>query len=254
MSFTSDAPAVSVRDLTMTFNVAPERFDSAKEWAVALARRKTRFVPFDALSHVTLDVRQGGSLALVGTNGSGKSTLLKVVAGVYRPTSGAVAVRGRRCPLIELGAGFDPELTAEENVFLSGALLGYSREFMEDAYAGIMDFAGVARFAAMPLKNFSSGMYARLAFAVATAGLVATAEPAVLMADEVLSVGDAAFREKCEDLMSRLLASGNVTLLFVSHSAPSVLRVCREAAWLDHGRLRMAGPAGEVMAAYADAT
>ena len=194
---------------------------------------------------MSFKVRRGEVVGLVGTNGSGKSTMLKCIAGVLEPSEGSITVRGSIAPLIELGAGFDMELTARENIYLNGALLGYSSDFINEHLQEIIDFAELADFMDMPLKNYSSGMVARIAFAIAT-----VTEPDVLIVDETLSVGDVFFQQKCEDRIKHFIESGNVTVLFVSHSMEQVARICQRAVWIEKGHQRMDGPVDEVLEAY----
>ena len=196
------------------------------------------------LSGLNLRVDAGESVAILGASGSGKSTLLKLVAGVLEPSHGTVMVDGTIAPIIELGAGFDPELTARENVYLNGALLGYSKKFINDNYDRIIDFAEIRDFQDMPIKNYSSGMVARIAFAIAT-----VTTPDILVVDEALSVGDFRFQEKCENRIKELVARGT-TLLFVSHSIEQVERVCERALWIEKGVARMQGDVLEVCEAY----
>ena len=237
--------AIEVNDVSMVFNMASEQLNSLKEYFIKIVRRELFFKEFRALNHVSFKVPKGEVMGLVGTNGSGKSTMLKIIAGVLEPTEGNVVVRGNIAPLIELGAGFDPELTARENIYLNGALLGYSRSFIDSHLDDIVDFAELHDFMDMPLKNYSSGMVARIAFAIAT-----VTEPDVLIVDETLSVGDVFFQEKCERRIQSFIDSGNVTVLFVSHSMEQVERLCRSAAWIERSELRMVGPVDEVCAAY----
>lgn len=237
--------AIEVDDVTMVFNMASEQLNSLKEYFIKLVRHELFFKEFHALEHVSFKVKKGEVIGLVGTNGSGKSTMLKIIAGVLEPTKGTVTVRGNIAPLIELGAGFDPELTARENIYLNGSLLGYTKEFIDDNLEGIIEFAELRDFMDMPLKNFSSGMTARIAFAIAT-----ITEPDILIVDETLSVGDVFFQEKCERRIQRFIESGDVTVLFVSHSIEQVERICQRAIWIEKGDLRMDGPVDEVCEAY----
>ena len=235
---------IEVNNVTMRFNLAEEKTDSLKEYFVKLLSGKLHYNEFVALKNVSFAIERGDAVALIGQNGSGKSTTLKVVAGVMYPTEGTVAVRGSIAPLIELGAGFDSELTARENIYLNGAILGFNRDFMNEHFDDIVEFAELQAFLDVPLKNFSSGMVARLGFAIAT--MVRTD---ILIVDEVLAVGDARFQEKCKQKISELLAAGT-TLLFVSHSAEQVKEVCKKAIWLDHGVIMAYGETEEVYAKY----
>ena len=237
-------PMIEVRDVSMRFNLAREKTESIKEYFVKLAKRQLHFTEFYALKHISFMVNRGEAVALIGPNGCGKSTTLKTIAGVLYPTSGSVQVNGDIAPLIELGAGFDMDLTARENIFLNGAVLGYDHAFMEEHFNSIMDFADLWEFADVPVKNFSSGMVARLGFAIATE---VTAE--VLIVDEILGVGDYKFQQKCHERMDRMLANGT-TLLLVSHSDEQVRKLCSRAIWIDHGVVQMDGPVNEVCDAY----
>ena len=229
--------AVEVDDVTMIFNMASESLTNLKEYFIKLAKHELFFEEFRALKHISFDIHRGEVVGLVGTNGSGKSTMLKIIAGVLEPSEGSVKVHGNIAPLIELGAGFDPELTARENIFLNGALLGYTKEFIDANFDGIIEFA--------ELQNFSSGMVARIAFAIAT-----ITEPDILIVDETLSVGDVFFQQKCEARIQHFIQSGDVTVLFVSHSMEQVERICQRAVWIEKGDLRMDGPVDEVCKAY----
>ena len=197
-----------------------------------------------ALKGVSFEVHEGESWGIIGTNGSGKSTLLKAISGILSPYKGSVSINGSISPLIELGAGFDGNMTARENVFLNGCVLGYSKAYIKEKFDEIIDFAELREFLDVPIKNFSSGMAARLGFAIAT-----TVKPDILICDEVLAVGDFKFQEKCEKRMGELL-SGGTTLLFVSHSTDQVKRLCKNAIWLDHGAIRMIGNSEDVCNAY----
>lgn len=239
--------AVEVKDVTMIFNMASESLTNLKEYFIKLAKHELFFEEFRALKHISFDVHRGEVVGLVGTNGSGKSTMLKIIAGVLEPSEGEVRVHGNIAPLIELGAGFDPELTARENIYLNGSLLGYTKEFIDENFDAIIDFAELKDFVDMPLKNFSSGMVARIAFAIAT-----ITEPDILIVDETLSVGDVFFQEKCERRIQHFIESGDVTVLFVSHSMDQVERICQRAVWIEKGDLRMDGPVDEVCKAYHD--
>lgn len=235
---------VRVKDVNMVFNLATERLTTLKEYVVKLARHEYMVQKFYALRDISLEVKKGESVALIGVNGSGKSTLLKVIAGVLHPTDGTSQIFGSVAPMIELGAGFDPELTARENVYLNGAVLGHDRKFMDAHFDSIIDFAELWEFVDVPVKNFSSGMVARLGFAIAT-----ETRADILIVDEVLSVGDFRFQQKCEKRINEMMAGGT-TLLFVSHSTEQVRQLCQKAVWLKKGRIQMFGEVNEVCDAY----
>ena len=234
---------ITIKDASVRFNLAMQRQMSLKDQVARLLRKNQRFQEFFALKHINLEIRQGESWGFVGRNGSGKSTLLKLVTGILSPYEGTVAVSGTVAPLLELGAGFDPELTGRENVLMNGLILGMSEQQVKDHFDDIVAFSELEKFLDVPVKNYSSGMRARLGFAVAT-----SARADILIADEVLSTGDRRFQEKCEKRMQDLL-EGGTTLLFVSHSADAVLRMCDKAMWLDHGEARMVGDVQDVMKA-----
>ena len=237
-------PMIEVRDISMRFNLAGEKTESLKEYFVKLMKHQLNFTEFYALRNVSFTVNRGEAVALIGPNGCGKSTTLKTIAGVLYPTSGSIQVHGDIAPLIELGAGFDMDLTARENIFLNGAVLGYDHDFMQAHFKSIMDFAGLWDFVDVPAKNFSSGMIARLGFSIATE---MTAE--ILIVDEILGVGDYRFQQKCHERMDRMLANGT-TLLLVSHTDEQVRKLCKRAIWIDHGVVQMDGPVNEVCDAY----
>lgn len=228
-------PMIEVRDVSMRFRMANDRISSIKEYAVQLLRGKIEYNEFEALKHVSFDVKRGEVVGLIGHNGAGKSTILKVISGILKPTEGSVTVRGNIAPMLELGSGFDMDMTGRENIFLNGAILGYSEAFLKSKYDEIVAFAEIGQFIDVPLRNYSSGMIARLAFSIATVVL-----PEVLIVDEVLSVGDAAFQEKSYKRMMELM-SGGTTVLFVSHSLPQIRNMCNRVVWLDHGRVRAFG-------------
>lgn len=235
---------VKAEHVSMKFNLASEKFDNIKEYFIKMIKRQVSFDEFWALKDVSFNVYKGESLGLIGLNGSGKSTMLKTIAGVLKPTKGKVEVYGKVAPLIELGAGFDMDLTAHENVFLNGALLGYSRKEMEMYYEDIVSFSELGDFMNVPVKNFSSGMVSRLAFAIATIGT-----PDILICDEVLSVGDFRFQQKCEARIQKMIEHGT-TILFVSHSIEQVKKICNKILWLDHGTVKMFGDAEEICDIY----
>lgn len=237
---------IDVNNVTMRFNLATEKTDTIKEYFLKLIKGKLLFDEFFALQDVSFSVNKGEAIALVGENGSGKSTMLKIIAGVLYPTMGSVAVHGSIAPLIELGAGFDMNLTARENIFLNGAVLGNDRAVMQERLKSIMDFSELWSFIDVPLKNFSSGMIARLGFSIAT-----EVSADILIVDEILAVGDQRFREKCQERMNDMLANGT-TLLLVSHTIEQVRALCQRAVWLSHGKVQMMGPVGEVCDAYSE--
>lgn len=239
--------AVVVEHATVRFNMASERIGDLKEYFVKFVKRELMFKEFLALKDVSLKVKKGESWGIIGTNGSGKSTLLKLVCGILKPYKGTVEMSGTVAPLIELGAGFDGDLTARENIFLNGAVLGYNKKFMTKHFAEIVEFAELQNFLDIPIKNYSSGMAARLGFAIAT-----IVRPDILICDEVLAVGDYAFQNKCEQRMADMRKQGT-TLLYVSHSIESVKKVCDHALWLDHGNVKMKGNAETVCDAYISA-
>lgn len=236
---------IKVDHVSMIFNMASEQLNSIKEYAIAALKRELRFKEFRALDDVSFEVKQGDVFGILGTNGSGKSTILKIIAGVLEPSKGSCTVSGNIAPLIELGAGFDMELTARENIYLNGALLGYSKQFIEENFDDIVEFAEVEKFLDMPMKNYSSGMVARIAFAIATVIV-----PEILIVDEVLSVGDFMFQKKCEDRITKLIKEHGVTVLIVSHNNDQIERLCNKAVWIEKGHLRMAGTSKEVCQTY----
>lgn len=246
MSDKSAAPEVivNVENVSVIFNIANEKIQSLKEYFIKAAKRELMFREFVAVDDVSFQVNKGDVFGLVGTNGSGKSTMLKVVAGVLEPSKGSCTVSGSISPLIELGAGFDFELTARENIYLNGALLGHSKKFLDEQLDEIIEFAELRDFMEMPIKNYSSGMVARIAFAIAT-----ITEPDLLIVDEVLSVGDFLFQQKCEDRINNMIKHGT-TVLIVSHSTDQVERLCNRALWIEKSHLKMLGSAKEVCDAY----
>lgn len=235
---------IDVDRVTIRFNLANQRIDNLKEYFVKLVKRELMFQEFLALKDVSFQVRTGEAWGLIGTNGSGKSTMLKAISGILKPYKGTINVYGFVAPLIELGAGFDPELTARENIFLNGCVLGHSEKFMKEHFDEIVDFAELHDFLDSPIKNFSSGMSARLGFSIAT-----MVKSDILIVDEILAVGDYQFRKKCEKRMSEML-QGGTTLLYVSHSIEEVRKLCDHAIWIDKGVAKMQGKVNEVCDAY----
>ena len=233
---------IKVNDVSMRFNLAQEKTETLKEYTVKLLTHKLFFNEFYALKHVSFSMKRGESLALIGRNG--RSTMLKVISGVMYPSGGSVAVNGEIAPMIELGAGFDMDLTARENIFLNGAVLGHDRDYMMEHFDRIIEFSELKDFVDVPVKNFSSGMIARLGFSIAT-----EVQADILVCDEVLAVGDFMFQQKCHRRMEEMLSNGT-TLLFVSHDINQVQQLCQRSIWLDHGVLRGDGPSREVCADY----
>lgn len=238
-------PIIEVSDVTMRFRMNSDKILSLKEFVTTALRGKLEYQDFTALENVSFAVNKGETLGLVGRNGAGKSTMLKVISGILKPTEGRVACCGNVVPMLELGSGFDFDLTGRENIFLNGAILGYSEAFLKEKYEEIVAFSELGDFIHTPIRNYSSGMLARLAFSIAT-----VVKPDILIVDEILSVGDANFQEKSRARMMELMGGGT-TVLFVSHSLEQVREMCSRVVWLEHGRVRMLGPAKEVCDAYA---
>ena len=227
----SDKPAIIVDHVSMNFNLSKEKVDSLKDYVIKMIKGQIQYNEFWALKDVTFTVNKGDRVGILGLNGAGKSTLLKVISGVFKPTEGTVTKNGKIVPLLELGAGFDPQYTGQENIFLYGAMLGYSKAFIQEKYQEIVDFSELKNFMDVPVKNYSSGMKSRLGFAIAT-----VVSPKILILDEVLSVGDAKFRKKSENKILSMFDSG-VTVLFVSHSLEQVKRLCNKAIILEKGKV-----------------
>lgn len=235
---------IDVANVTIRFNKSTEKIDNLKEYAIKLIKRELMFQEFLALKNISFKVKSGESWGLIGRNGSGKSTLLKAISGIIKPYQGSISVNGSVAPLIELGAGFDSNMTARENIFLNGCVLGHTEKYMKEHFDEIVEFAELQDFLDSPIKNYSSGMIARLGFSVAT-----MVRSDILIVDEILSVGDYKFRQKCQERMEKMLDTGT-TLLFVSHNIEDVKRLCDHAIWLDHGDMVMLGEANEVCEAY----
>ncbi|MDD7402911.1 MAG: ABC transporter ATP-binding protein [Butyribacter sp.] len=240
--------AVSVNNVGMRFNLSQERVDNLKEFVIKFLRRDLKYNEFWALKDIDFEIKKGERVGVLGLNGSGKSTLLKVVSGVLKPSVGSIETRGVIAPLLELGAGFSAEYTGRENIYLYGSVLGYTKEFLDEKFDEIVDFSGLGEFIEVPLKNYSSGMKARLGFSIAT-----VVEPDILILDEVLSVGDKKFRKKSENKIMSMFDEG-VTVLFVSHSLEQVKRLCDKAIILDSGRLVAKGPVEKVARIYKNMT
>ena len=242
---TSDPdPVIDLQDVSVRYRLPHERIPTFKEFAIKWLRGRVVYEDLLALSHVSLRVRKGESYGVIGRNGAGKTTLMKVIAQVLRPTEGTVTIRGQVAPLLELGAGFDHELSGRENLFLNGALLGRTRRDIQRRFDAIVEFAELAHFIDSPLRSYSTGMVARLGFAIAT-----DVEPDILLVDEALSVGDLDFQRKCIARIEELLSRG-ATLVLVSHSPDAVLRLCQRVVWLEQGRVVANGPASEVVEAF----
>ena len=238
---------IKVENVSMRFNLGIEKNFSLKLFFInmfSFKKKKQKKEEFWALNDVSFDVKKGEVIGFIGSNGAGKSTLLKIIAGVMKPTKGKVEVHGNICPMIELGAGFDMDLTARENIYLNGAVLGYSKEFIREKFDEIVEFSELKDFLNVPIRNFSSGMVARLAFSIAT-----VVDPEILIVDEILSVGDIAFQAKSEAKMKSMIGGGT-TVLYVSHSVNSIKSICDRAVWLDHGKIVKIGNAAEVCDEY----
>lgn len=237
---------ISVKNVSMKFDLGVEKGNSFKNKFIAIFDKKRRQKKeyFWALKDVSFDVKKGEVIGLIGSNGAGKSTMLKVVSGVMKPTKGSVSVGGSIAPMIELGAGFDSELTARENIYLNGAVLGYSEKFLNDKFDEIVEFSELKNFLDVPIKNFSSGMIAKLAFSIST-----IVDPDILIVDEILSVGDIKFQEKSLNKMMELI-KGGTTVLYVSHSLDSIREICDRVVWLDHGQVVKVGPSKEICDEY----
>ena len=236
---------IQVDNVSMRFKLAHDRISSLKEYMTKLIKRELRYEEFWALKNVSFNVSKGEVVGIIGKNGAGKSTLLKIISGILKPTKGSVTCSGSIVPMLELGSGFDHDLTGRENIFLNGAILGYSKEFLESKFEQILDFSELGRFIDVPIRNYSSGMLMRLAFSIAT-----VVNPEILIVDEILAVGDAAFQEKSKARMMELM-SGGTTVLFVSHSLDQIREMCNRVIWLDSGKIKMIGETQKVCDAYA---
>ena len=235
---------IEVDNVSLRYNKPTEKIGSLKEFIVRLFKGKLRYNAFWVLNDISVEVKKGESLALIGLNGCGKTTLLKTIAGILQPTKGEIRLGGTIAPLINLGAGFDMESTAKENIFLNGAILGYSKKEMQAKYDSIVEFSELKDFMNTPIKNFSSGMLSRLGFAIAV-----DVQPDILLVDEVLSVGDINFRKKCQNKIQEMLANGT-TLVYVSHNMNEVTRLCKNALWIKDNHMHMYGPSEEVVDKY----
>lgn len=235
---------IEVKNVAMKFKMTKEKIFSLKEYFIKFLKRELVFEEFCALTDVSFSVKKGEILGIIGYNGAGKSTMLKVISGIMKPTTGTIKVEGIISPLIELGSGFDMELTARENIFLNGYILGYSKKFIKEHFDKIVEFSELEEFLDVPVKNFSSGMVARLGFAIAT-----VVQPEILIVDEILSVGDFKFQEKSENKIKEMLASGT-TVILVSHAINQIEDICTKVLWLEHGKVRGYGNTKEICEEY----
>ena len=236
--------AVELKDIGMQFNMSSEKLQSLKEYFLKFIKMQLKFEKFSALDNVSFEIKKGDVFGIVGLNGCGKSTTLKIISGILKPTSGTVKTQGVIAPLIELGAGFDMELTARENIYLNGSVLGYSKKFMDEKFDEIVEFSEMRDFLDVPMKNYSSGMVARIGFAIAT-----VTTPDILIVDEILAVGDFLFQKKCEERISAMMQD-NTTVIIVSHSIEQIERLCKHCVWLEKGKVKMIGETKEVCDAY----
>ena len=243
-SIDPNKPLIDVQNVSMRFRMPTERIDNLKEFVIKTIKRQVRYEDFWAVKDVSLTVNKGESLALIGRNGAGKSTLLRMIAGIMEPTQGQIETQGVMVPLLKLGAGFDMNATGRENVFLNGAMMGFSHREMNAKYDSIVEFSELGKFMNVPLKNYSAGMLTRLGFSIAV-----DVNPDILLIDEVLAVGDAPFQKKCRDKINELKRSG-VTFIVVSHSMPSIKSLCERAVWLKDGSIVMQGDTASVADAY----
>ncbi len=237
-------PMIVIDDVSIRFRLSSDKIMSLKEFVIAWITRRAKYDEFWALKNVSLTVRRGEVLGIIGHNGAGKSTLLKIISGILKPTGGKVTLYGNVVPMLELGSGFDMELSGRENIFLNGAILGYSEEYLKEKYEEIIRFSELEDFINTPLRNYSSGMIMRLAFSIAT-----VIKPEILIVDEILAVGDGDFQEKSKRRMQQLM-SGGTTVIFVSHTLSQIRELCNKVLWLDHGKVRMYGNTEEVCDAY----
>ncbi len=235
---------IQAKNISMRYLMTYDRIKSIKEYLVQLVKGKIKYEEFWALRNVSFEIKKGEVVGIIGHNGAGKSTLLKVISGILKPTDGEFEVHGNIVPMLELGSGFDHDLTGRENVFLNGAILGYTEEYLKAKYDEIVAFSELGKFIDVPIRNYSSGMLMRLAFSIAT-----VVQPEILIVDEILAVGDAAFQEKSKARMLELM-SGGTTVLFVSHSLEQIREMCDRVIWLEHGNVKMIGPTKEICDAY----
>ena len=237
---------IRVSDVTMRFRMNNDKILSLKEFVTTALRGKLQYHNFTALEHVSFEVKKGETIGLIGRNGAGKSTLLKIISGIMKPTEGTVECHGNIVPMLELGSGFDMDLSGRENVYLNGAILGYTKTFLDEKFQKILDFSELEEFINTPIRNYSSGMLARLAFSIA-----AVVEPEILIVDEILAVGDAQFQEKSKHRMMELMGGGT-TVLLVSHDINQVMELCQRVIWLEHGQIKKIGVADTLCSEYAE--
>ena len=235
---------IRANDISMRYLMTYDRIQSIKEYIVQMLRGKIKYEEFWALKNVSFEVERGEVVGIIGHNGAGKSTLLKVISGILKPTGGSLEVHGNVVPMLELGSGFDHDLTGRENIFLNGSILGYSEKYLKEKYEQIVEFSELGKFIDVPIRNYSSGMLMRLAFSIAT-----VVQPEILIVDEILAVGDAAFQEKSKARMLELM-SGGTTVLFVSHSLEQIREMCDRVIWLEHGQVKAIGPTNDICDAY----
>ncbi len=235
---------IEVKNVSMQFQMANDKISSIKEFVMSLLKGKLRFKKFQALENITFTIEQGDVVGIIGHNGAGKSTILKIISGILKPTTGTIVKKASVVPMLELGSGFDYDLTGRENIFLNGAILGYSKKFLQEKYDAIVEFSELEEFIEVPIRNYSSGMLMRLAFSIAT-----VVEPQILIVDEILSVGDERFQEKSHKRMMELM-SGGTTVLFVSHNLDQIRQMCNRVIWLEHGTIKMQGDVKTICDAY----
>lgn len=238
---------IRAKNISMRYLMTYDRIQSIKEYMVQLIKRKIKYEEFWALKDVSFEIEKGEVVGIIGHNGAGKSTLLKVISGILKPTAGELEVNGNIVPMLELGSGFDHDLTGRENIFLNGAILGYTEQYLKEKYDEIVDFSELDKFIDVPIRNYSSGMLMRLAFSIAT-----VVQPEILIVDEILAVGDAAFQEKSKARMLELMGGGT-TVLFVSHSLEQIREMCDRVIWLEHGNVQMIGETETVCNSYQSA-
>lgn len=235
---------IEVKNVCMTYKMSYDKIKSIKEYMMAMLKGNLKYEEFNALNNVSFNIEKGEVVGIIGRNGAGKSTILKIISGILKPTKGIVTVNGNIVPMLELGSGFDFDLTGRENIFLNGAILGYSKNFLLDKYEEIVEFSELGKFIDTPIRNYSSGMIMRLAFSIAT-----VVDPEILIVDEILAVGDENFQKKSKDRMLELM-NGGTTVLFVSHSLEQIREMCNRVVWLDGGQVKMIGDTKTVCDAY----